>query len=431
VVSFGTEGPGNSYRHNRVRETELFRHFLPYGHEYAHQDGSYGYGDFGRLPFDQADLVATLAPDRAIILDSNLNDFNDGAVTDNMSLELAKSVYGNLGANGDDFVKFNVGNYVSSGDPHGSPSAVPEGHYLSDLFYGTHTLTPAESTRLNEDPYALKVSGDQTQSPYDYYWGGYNTITGGKTGVSGGDGWYFSGFDSELASLRSQISGDGLNIGLVTALNAKLDKVVQLLAQGKQSQAITQLGTPFISQVKSLRSSGKLSANEANALIASAEQLVLYLNSTSNVVPAWSSSIVFNTGDRVTYNGSLYLASYWTQNQKPGDPNGPWQEIATDANGVAIWTASRIFTTGDVVSYQGKTWRAQWYTRNQAPGDPNGPWQEVAPQPADGSPAAWTPTTVYNVGDRVTTSGGQVYEARWWSRNQPPGDPLGPWKLVA
>ena len=41
-----TEGPVNSYRHNRVRETELFRHFMPYGHMYAHEEGSYGYGSY-------------------------------------------------------------------------------------------------------------------------------------------------------------------------------------------------------------------------------------------------------------------------------------------------------------------------------------------------------------------------------------------------
>ncbi len=29
IVAHGTEGPGNSYRHNRVRETEVFRHFMP------------------------------------------------------------------------------------------------------------------------------------------------------------------------------------------------------------------------------------------------------------------------------------------------------------------------------------------------------------------------------------------------------------------
>jgi hypothetical protein len=194
IIAHGTEGPGNSYRHNRVRETELFRHFMPYGHMYNHEDGSYAYGGYSRLPFDQALLVATLAPDRAIIIDTNLNDYNDGAMTDNMSLEIAKGVYRTLGANGDNFVKFNSGNYVSKGDPHGFASAVVEGKYLSDFFFGTRTLTGAEAERLNTDPYALKVSNNKTQSPYDYYWGGYNTITGGHGGITGTDGWYFYKF---------------------------------------------------------------------------------------------------------------------------------------------------------------------------------------------------------------------------------------------
>ena len=191
IVAHGTEGPGNSYRHNRVRETELFRHFMPYGHMYKHEEGSYAYGGYSRLPFDQALLVATLAPDRAIIIDTNLNDYNDGAMTDNMSLEIAKGVYRTLGVNGDNFVKFNSGNYVSRGDPHGFASAAVEGKYLSDFFFGTQTLTSAEAARLNTDPYALKVSNNKTQSPYDYYWGGYNAITGGNDGITGKDGWYY------------------------------------------------------------------------------------------------------------------------------------------------------------------------------------------------------------------------------------------------
>jgi len=194
IIAHGTEGPGNSYRHNRVRETELFRHFMPYGHMYKHEDGSYAYGDYGRLPFDQALLVATLAPDRAIVIDTNLNDYNDGAMTDNMSLEIAKGVYRTLGVNGDNFVKFNSGNYVSRGDPHGSAGAAVEGKFLSDFFFGTKTLTAAEAERLNTDPYALKVANHRTQSPYDYYWGGYNTITGGRGGINGTDGWYYHKF---------------------------------------------------------------------------------------------------------------------------------------------------------------------------------------------------------------------------------------------
>ncbi len=192
IVAHGTEGPGNSYRHNRVRETELFGHFLPVGHQYVHEDGSYGYSSITKLPFDQTSLVATLAPDRAIIIDTNMNDYNDGAVTDNMSLEIAKSIYKALGANADNYVKFNSGSYKSSGDPHGAADATPEGHYLSDLFFKTQTLTNDEATRLNTDPYSLNVSNNRTESPYDYYWGGYNTITGGTGGVSGTDGWYYT-----------------------------------------------------------------------------------------------------------------------------------------------------------------------------------------------------------------------------------------------
>jgi hypothetical protein len=194
IVAHGTEGPGNSYRHNRVRETELFRHFMPYGHMYKHENASYGYGSYSRLPFDQALLVATFAPDRAILIDTNLNDYNDGAMTDNMSLEIAKGVYRTLGANADNFVKFNSGNYVSRGDPHGAAGAAIEGKFLSDFFFGTHTLTETEAARLNTDPYLLKVSNKRTQNPYDFYWGGFNTITGGRNGVSGTDGWYFHKF---------------------------------------------------------------------------------------------------------------------------------------------------------------------------------------------------------------------------------------------
>ncbi|MDT3442954.1 MULTISPECIES: ExeM/NucH family extracellular endonuclease [unclassified Pseudofrankia] len=91
--------------------------------------------------------------------------------------------------------------------------------------------------------------------------------------------------------------------------------------------------------------------------------------------PTWNASTIYNTGNLVTYNGSTWRALWWTQNQKPGDPYGPWEQIATAPDGTALWTPSRIFTSGDVVIYQGKKYIAKWWTRNQAPGDPNGPWQ--------------------------------------------------------
>lgn len=145
--------------------------------------------------------------------------------------------------------------------------------------------------------------------------------------------------------------------------------------------------------------------------------------------PAWRASTVYHAGDKVSDLGKVFLASWYTTNQRPGDPDGPWQELALTEDGSVVWTASRIFNTGDVVVYQDKTFRARWYTRNQAPGDPNGPWEQLAPPSPGGGPAAWTPTTVYLAGDQVSYQGHR-YQAKWWTRNQAPGDANGPWKLI-
>ncbi|MFC3739343.1 carbohydrate-binding protein [Paractinoplanes deccanensis] len=144
---------------------------------------------------------------------------------------------------------------------------------------------------------------------------------------------------------------------------------------------------------------------------------------------AWSASTAYQAGNRVTYQGKVFVASYYAKGAAPGNPTGAWQELAMTEDGVAIWTASRIFQAGDVATLDGKTYKARWYTRNQKPGDPNGPWSEIAPPKPDNSPADWTPTTVYVAGDRVTFKE-HVYEAKWWTRNQEPGAASGPWKLL-
>lgn len=63
---------------------------------------------------------------------------------------------------------------------------------------------------------------------------------------------------------------------------------------------------------------------------------------------------------------------------RPEDPYGPWQEIATAADGTALWTPSRVFVAGDIVLHDGARYVARWWTRNQEPGaSPWGPWEVV------------------------------------------------------
>jgi 5'-nucleotidase len=49
--------------------------------------------------------------------------------------------------------------------------------------------------------------------------------------------------------------------------------------------------------------------------------------------------------------------------------------MAAAPDGTPLWTPSRIFTTGDVAIYQGQKYVARWWTRDQAPGESFGPWQ--------------------------------------------------------
>lgn len=186
-VAWGTEVIANSIRHNRVRETEMFRKFMTPGHFYEFEEDAYGYAT--RLPYDQNDLIATLAP-RAIIIENTVNDYNDGCTADCLGAEIAKCVYNNLGYDADDLVKFNLRN-LKTGDPHGNDGEQRgrSAEYLNYYFFGTEMSEKTDSY-LGTDPYSLKISNNRTESPYDYYWGGFNTITGGKNGVNGNDGWY-------------------------------------------------------------------------------------------------------------------------------------------------------------------------------------------------------------------------------------------------
>src|SRR5699024_2998307 len=90
----------------------------------------------------------------------------------------------------------------------------------------------------------------------------------------------------------------------------------------------------------------------------------------------WDAEAVYLAGDRVTYEGALFEATWWNRGQEPGDsPYSSWQEMSQTPDGMVIWTSSRIFTTGEVVVHEGQEYTAKWWTRNQEPGDPHGPWE--------------------------------------------------------
>ena len=48
---------------------------------------------------------------------------------------------------------------------------------------------------------------------------------------------------------------------------------------------------------------------------------------TVNLPAAWNASTVYHNGQRVSYDGRVFVASWYAKGDKPGDPNGPWKLI--------------------------------------------------------------------------------------------------------
>ncbi|WP_029151037.1 ExeM/NucH family extracellular endonuclease [Microbacterium indicum] len=95
------------------------------------------------------------------------------------------------------------------------------------------------------------------------------------------------------------------------------------------------------------------------------------------------------------------------------------------------WQQGSVYDKGDQVTYQGAVYTAQWWTTETPGSSVYGSWMEQGASIAcaEGDETAWTSSQVYTGGERVV-SGGQVYEAKWWTRNQKPGDAWGPWQVV-
>lgn len=99
-------------------------------------------------------------------------------------------------------------------------------------------------------------------------------------------------------------------------------------------------------------------------------------------VPAWDAGKIYGAGDWVSRDGAVFVAQWWTQNETPGSTaTGSWMQqgarVPAAGEGARSWTASWVYDAGETVAHAGHVWKARWWTRNQQPGDANGAWQDV------------------------------------------------------
>lgn len=78
----------------------------------------------------------------------------------------------------------------------------------------------------------------------------------------------------QISGLKAAVAGLSVSGGVKNALTGKLDQVTKLLAKGKTADAVNVLSGDFVGQVNSLLAEGKLTAEQAAALIGGAEAVI-------------------------------------------------------------------------------------------------------------------------------------------------------------
>jgi chitinase len=98
---------------------------------------------------------------------------------------------------------------------------------------------------------------------------------------------------------------------------------------------------------------------------------------------AWAPGSVFVQGDLVVYDGRIYRAGWWTLNERPGT-NPVWQFVAFVDGGGPVdsaypaWCPNTVYWENDRVTFEGRIWRARWWTQGNRP-DISAEWENLGP----------------------------------------------------
>ncbi|MFC4405511.1 glycosyl hydrolase family 18 protein [Haloarchaeobius iranensis] len=134
--------------------------------------------------------------------------------------------------------------------------------------------------------------------------------------------------------------------------------------------------------------------------------------SAGDTPPEWDSETVYTGGDRVVYDGYIWEAEWWTKDTTPSESANVWTKIGpVDGGGGGgelppAWSAEATYTGGDRVTYEGYIWEAEWWTRGDEPTVEANVWTQVEPVEDPDEPAG--PTASFTVGDRYVEPGTAV-----------------------
>jgi chitinase len=122
--------------------------------------------------------------------------------------------------------------------------------------------------------------------------------------------------------------------------------------------------------------------------------------------PEWRSTAAYPASYKVVWQGSIYEAQFWTQGAAPGTNStgmsSPWlligpvttsgsykpQLLAAGKGTFEAWSPTTVYHEGDRVSFDGLPFEARYYTKGdqpstQLPPDPSQPWEPLYQAPGE------------------------------------------------
>ena len=94
-------------------------------------------------------------------------------------------------------------------------------------------------------------------------------------------------------------------------------------------------------------------------------------------VDSWCSGRAYVAGEKANYNSNIYEAKWWTQGDVPSNVEfGPWKLIhEVIPEQPKAWDCHKTYIVGGRVIYNCHLYEAKWWTQGEAPGNENGPWK--------------------------------------------------------
>lgn len=114
--------------------------------------------------------------------------------------------------------------------------------------------------------------------------------------------------------------------------------------------------TTYTYTVKAISLGGNVSEESAAFSVTTKE--------ASGRITTWEADKIYDTGDRVFYEGLEYEAKWWTKGNQP-DQSDVWKLLP---NQVAEWNVNKAYDGGSKVTFQGKTYQAKHWTKGDQPG---------------------------------------------------------------